>query len=255
MDITTYRRDGYAVIPNLLTQAEVADVRANLSRLVAEADEFGCHPSGCRLGFEAGFASDSPDRELHIRKYQDPGVTVPFFWELMRHRRILAIVEALIGANPQLAQSMALVKPPEIGSPKHWHQDVPYFHLTATQGMVGVWIALDDATVANGCMQVIPGSHHLGPVAHTEGFNGLQLDPVACNYLAPAVRPVPMAAGSALIFDGYLFHFTAANTTSERRRALQNHYVPSTTMIANGKTGRLFDLSSPTPPLATMVPA
>ena len=254
MDLTTFRRDGYAVITNLLTSAEVAAVRTNLSRLVAEADELGRHPSGCHLDFEAGTAGPAEDRELRVRKFRDHGLTDSYFWDLVRHPRVLAEVEAVIGGSPQLLQTMSLVKPPQIGTPKDWHQDLPYFPITPAQNVVGVWIAIDDATLANGCMQVVPGSHHLGPVAHVQGPTGWRLEPVLCAYLAASVRPLPMTAGSALFFDGALFHFTDANTTHQRRRSVQNHYVPATTQIADGKTGRLFALSSPIPPLAAIVP-
>jgi len=141
---------------------------------------------------------------------------------------------------------MALVKPPEIGSTKDWHQDISYFPITPARDVVGVWIALDDATGDNGCMQVIPASHHLGPVAHVQGATGWRIEPALCERLQASVVPLPMRAGSELFFNGALMHFTDVNHSQHRRRALQNHYVPATTR----STGALFSLRSEQPPLA-----
>ena len=249
MDPTaSFRRDGYVVIPDLLDQDEVAATRADLSRLAREADGFGGSPAGWHLDFEPGQPTGGDDRELRVRKFRDIGLGDAAFWDLVRHRRTLEAVDGLIGPGAQLLQTMALVKPPEIGSAKDWHQDIPYFPLEAGTRVVGVWIALDDATLENGCMQVVPGSHHLGPVAHVQGSTGWRLEPVLCEHLLPAVVPLPMAAGSALLFDGALFHFTDINRSRQRRRALQNHYVSAAARLAAGRTGRLFDLSSSLPP-------
>lgn len=253
MDIQTFRRDGYAIINQLFTHTEVGDIRANLSRLSAEADEFGTHPSGCHLDFEPGQTSTGPDRELRVRKFRDHGLTDQFFWNLVKHPQVLAHLEALIGPGAQLLQTMSLVKPPGIGSPKDWHQDIPYFPITPTRDVVGVWIAIDDATIDNGCMQVVPGSHHLGPVAHVQGPTGWRIEPTLCDQLKPSTRALPMTAGSALFFDAALFHFTDANTTDHRRRSVQNHYVPTSTRISEGKTGQLFNLAGEKPPLAQTV--
>lgn len=241
-------RDGYAIIPHLLDPAEVAAARADLSRLVREADEFGGSPAGWHLDFEPGQPTDGADRELRVRKFRDIGLGDAAFWDLVRHRRTRDALDSLIGPGAQLLQTMALVKPPEIGSAKDWHQDIPYFPLEAGTRVVGVWIALDDATIENGCMQVVPGSHHLGQVAHVQGPTGWRLGPALCEHLRPAVVPLPMAAGSALLFDGALFHFTDTNRSQRRRRAVQNHYVPAAARTAAGRSGRFFDLDSPLPP-------
>ncbi len=74
------------------------------------------------------------------------------------------VCTSLIGSNIKLLQSMALLKPPHTGS-KAWHQDNAYFRLQPPD-VVGVWVALDRATVANGCMHVVAGSHRDGIADH-----------------------------------------------------------------------------------------
>jgi hypothetical protein len=62
-------------------------------------------------------------------------------------------------------QDMALLKPPMLGREKPWHQDHAYFDYPLGTPIVGVWIALDEATVENGCMQFLPGQHR-DPIIH-----------------------------------------------------------------------------------------
>ena len=245
--IQSYLRDSYAIAEALLPQEQVAEINSNLSRLTHEADDDNIG-KGWFLDLEPGSDPSLP-RELRVRKYRDLGLGDAYFWAAVKDPAVIECVSALIGDEPQLLQTMALVKPPEIGSAKDWHQDIPYFPITPARDVVGVWIALDDATLENGCMQVVPASHHLGPVAHIQGPTGWRLESVLCERLQPSVVPLPMRAGSALFFNGALFHFSDANRSQRRRRAFQNHYVPATTRIAEGRSGALFSLRSDHPPM------
>ena len=135
---------------------------------------------------------------------------------------VLAVVATLLGDRPILFQDMALLKPPGGGREKPWHQDNAYFHLVPGTPIVGVWIALDEATLDNGCMRVIPGSHREGPVRHAF-LRDLQI----CDGEVPVERGVgvPLPAGGLMFFDGLLQHGTPANLSGSRRRAVQFHYT------------------------------
>jgi ectoine hydroxylase-related dioxygenase (phytanoyl-CoA dioxygenase family) len=107
-------------------------------------------------------------------------------------------------------------------SEKPWHQDTAYFDYLPLGGIVGVWIALDAATVENGCMQVIPATHLGGPVPHFHvrdcqlADDGVQVDRAVV---------VPLAPGGVLFFSGLLHHGTPPNLSGDRRRAFQCHYA------------------------------
>jgi ectoine hydroxylase-related dioxygenase (phytanoyl-CoA dioxygenase family) len=139
-----------------------------------------------------------------------------------RHPAVLATARSLLGAEPVLFQDMALLKPPGGGREKPWHQDHAFFDLDVAEPIVGVWIALDDATAANGAMHVLPGSHREGPVPHFQ-----RRDLQICDTWVHLDRDtvVPLPAGSALFFDGLMHHGTPPNRTGSRRRAIQFHYV------------------------------
>ena len=86
---------------------------------------------------------------------------------------------------------------------------------------MGVWIALDDATVENGCMHVLPGSHKEGAVVHFKRRDWQICD---TDILGQSITAVPLKAGGLMFFDGLLQHGTPHNPTTQRRRALQFHY-------------------------------
>jgi phytanoyl-CoA hydroxylase len=148
---------------------------------------------------------------------------------------ILAVVEALLGDEPRLFQDMALLKPPGGGREKPWHQDNAYFHLVPGTPIVGVWIALDDASLDNGCMRVIPGSHQDGPVRHAF-LRDLQI----CDGEVPVDRgvAVPLPAGGLMFFDGLLQHGTPANLSTARRRAVQFHYTVDSAVTTSDEDHR-----------------
>lgn len=78
---------------------------------------------------------------------------------LAEHPLLLDVITRLLGEEPKMFQNMGLIKPPHLGREKPWHQDKAYFEYPVALPVVGVWIALDEATVANGCMHVQPQGH------------------------------------------------------------------------------------------------
>jgi phytanoyl-CoA hydroxylase len=163
-------------------------------------------------------------RESYIRKYMDFVEDAPALKMAAMNRRLHTLLDQLLGTGRVLFQEMALIKPPHIGSEKPWHQDASYFRVTDPGLIAGVWIALDPALRQNGCIEVVSGSHLLGPVAHhhENDFN-------RCRILDEHLRAqervaIEMQPGDALIFHALLHHYTAPNTSELRRRAIQFHY-------------------------------
>ena len=90
--------------------------------------------------------------------------------------------------------------------------------------LVSCWVAMDDATVDNGCMTVSPGSHKWGPIERT------RCDPFLANSSLPKPVPIELEAGSCMFHHGLNFHRTGANPTPNRRRGLALYYLCSETM-------------------------
>ena len=162
------------------------------------------------------------ERELRVRKVFDFTHHDPRLAALTMQPRLRGMLDQLVGPGSRLIQDMALLKPPRVGSEKPWHQDTAYFDWLPLGGIVGCWIALDPATVENGCMQVIPGTHLEGPVAH---FHHRDCQIADERVLVNRAIAIPLAPGGVLFFSGLIHHGTPPNYSAGRRRALQFHYA------------------------------
>jgi phytanoyl-CoA hydroxylase len=160
--------------------------------------------------------------ELRVRKLWKFADVDPTLRAAVAAPRMMALVDLLLGSGARLIQDMALMKPPHRGAEKPWHQDNAYFDWTPLDGVLGVWIALDPATVENGCMQIVPGSHRAGPAPHYHVRDCQLVDQMS---RADRAEVVPLRPGGALFFSALLHHGTPPNRSAERRRAVQFHYA------------------------------
>jgi phytanoyl-CoA hydroxylase len=198
--------------------------------------------------FEADYVprANDEDLELQVRKlmwYHDQHPHLQFC--ATEHPCTMGILETLLGPQPIMFQDTALIKPPFIGSEKPWHPDNAYFSVTPLQAIVGVWIALDEATVVNGCMHVLPGGHSLGAMKH---FHGRDCEIVPQRVDEAQARAVPLPPGGAMLFYGMLPHQTPPNSSPDRRRALQFHYRSADSrIVAREEYDRIYAEADGTP--------
>lgn len=225
VEIASFRERGYLAVRHAFDAEAVAGALAGLVDLTVRADRDDL--PGLMLQFESRAAErlgDIPaeERQDYVRKLMS----------FTRHEARLAsvagdpglgtVLRRLIGQDEiVLFQDMALLKPPGGGREKPWHQDKAFFDIDLGAPVVGVWIALDEATPENGCMHVIPGSHLEGPQLHFK-----RRDWQLCDTSVGVDRDVmvPLPPGGCLFFDGLIHHGTPANRTALRRRAVQFHY-------------------------------
>lgn len=234
-----YAALGFLSVAHAFTPDEVAAVNAWLFDVVREGP-----PDGVELQYEYAAADrlDQADAEARldmVRKLMRFADTDPRPAAMAFHPQVLKVVGELLGAEPELFQDMALLKPPGLGREKPWHQDHAYFNLPQGTSVVGVWIALDDATPENGCMHFLPGRHCAGPLPH---YNRRDWQICDTDILGDdTIMAAPLPAGGCLIFDGMTPHGTPANRSTARRRAVQFHYVPlGTPRITTEERLRLF---------------
>ena len=233
--IDRYRTDGYFVVRKLLNEQEVQQICERITYIVDNESNVPASVIRYEEAVKRG-ELQVQEKELGVRKLHGVAMHDPFFRQLAFHPRLLEIARALIGSEIALMQSMTLMKPPRVSTPKVWHQDNAYFLRTPCD-LFGFWIACDRATVENGCMHLVPGSHLQGIVVHAGAGDefGIVETPSPDSVVA-----IPLDPGDALIFHGQLFHYTPANQTELRRRAVQYHYVSRNTNRLNRPTP--FDL-------------
>lgn len=146
---------------------------------------------------------------------------------------VVDVVADLLGPDIDCFQSQFILKNPGvIGQP--WHQDSYYFRFDR-QPQVGVWLALSRATLENGCLWVLPGSHK-GPIyAHVPDrrpeANRAYTEIVDQDDRAS--EPALMAPGDVLFFHSYLMHMSTDNVANERRAAMVYHYARAGTRAIN----------------------
>jgi ectoine hydroxylase-related dioxygenase (phytanoyl-CoA dioxygenase family) len=197
--VAEYRREGFITLPGIFTEAELAPVDRYLQE---NQDVAWTHKN------------DDPLREAHYH-YR------PIF-DICTSPRLLDLVEPLLGGDLVLLYSHIMSKKPG-GRRVAWHQDGPYWHRVEPKVAVTAWIALDDATPENGCMEVLPGGHRLGSLPHVHVTDDYVVDP-GCYDMREAVQ-APVRAGGGLFFHSLIPHYTAPNRSDRWRRAIALSYM------------------------------
>jgi phytanoyl-CoA hydroxylase len=218
-----YRQFGFLSIEDAFSPTETQAAIDGLLHLIS-----GGNPEFKGIQFEAQATAKLDS--LSIEQKQDAVRKLMWFTgfeprlhAIAQHPRLLTLLTQLLDAPPRMFQDMALLKPPRIGREKPWHQDKAYFNIDTRERVIGVWIALDAATVDNGCMHLLPQLPREPMIHHQRrDWQICDADILGNNCVAAPLRP-----GGVLLFDGLLVHGTPHNTSDARRRAVQFHYRDS----------------------------
>ena len=121
-----------------------------------------------------------------------------------------------------------------------WHQDEFYIP-TRDRSLTGVWIAIDDATIDNGCLWIIPGKPgHIMQRVPNNSTEYADVDTVDASAWEKDAIPVEVSSGSVVIFHGYTLHSSRRNKTKDCfRTALVNHYMSADSMLPWDQDGHL----------------
>jgi len=159
-----------------------------------------------------------------------PHLLFPWVDEIVHSPAILDAVEDLIG--PDIVLFHLSVWPKDAGSGTYvsWHQDATYFGLEPPVH-VTAWVALTDASIEAGCMEVVPGSHRLGQLRHSEMQDPDNLLSRGQTLDAPVDRSrtafMPVRAGQFSLHHTHLVHNSRPNRSSDRRVGLGISYIPA----------------------------
>ena len=219
-DLAVYRHSGHLTVPGVfaagVVDALVADIERWGESFLAEL------PAEQR----AWYVDGGVKARSVLRKLDNPHHHRDAVRELARAPALVERVESFIGRGVSVYFSQVFFKPPEGGGPKPAHQDNFYFGPNDLEGVVTAWIALDDATLDNGCLYFGEGSNR-GPVYPHEAppdepYN-LQL-PAALLARQP-MTPAPVMKGGVSFHHGNTFHQSGPNLSTRWRRACALHYV------------------------------
>jgi phytanoyl-CoA hydroxylase len=217
-DLAAYRRDGFIVLPNILTSDEVETLRrvtdefVGNARTVAANDEiYDLEDSHCPA-------------EPRVRRIKTPHLHDPEYARVARHPKIVEVLADLWG-TVRLDTGKLNMKSAGYGAPVEWHQDWAFYPHT-NDDLAAVGIMLDDCEMDNGPMMVIPGSH-LGPIYDHHGPDGRfcgAIDPQACDLDLSRAVPCLGKAGSITVHHVRTVHGSATNFSGRDRRFLLFQY-------------------------------
>ncbi|MAT74441.1 phytanoyl-CoA dioxygenase family protein [Candidatus Poribacteria bacterium] len=221
--IDQYRRDGY-VIPDFVLPTETIDtIKEHHQRFVECYPQFVDYCPAV-LAYDLGFLNYA------------------------RQPEILDMVEQLLGPNIALWNSSFFAKPERKGQQTPWHQDGEYWPIRPLATCT-VWIAVDNSTTQNGCLQVIPGSHRdrqlKKHVANLDPNLNLPLELDASEFEEAEAIELVLEAGQISLHDVYLFHGSAVNTSDLPRRGMTLRFMPTSSVYdrsivaKSGRQGRL----------------
>jgi len=237
-----YDREGYLVLERLLTDDDMAGVRAALTQKVdliaAELVRDGLVPDAMvDVPFKYRLARLFENlTDQHFLKYgRSWRDRFPGYFDLMNNPKIVDAVESLIGselfANPVFN---ARPKVPKVAAGAvPWHQDKSYWPDANANPVITVWIPLVDSTHENGCLHLIPGTHRHRVMTHdTEHETGaafLATEPAAVKEASRkrAILPLPVPAGSAILFNDRLLHMSTPNKSDHVRWSVDLRYQPT----------------------------
>ncbi|MBA3845172.1 MAG: phytanoyl-CoA dioxygenase family protein [Planctomycetes bacterium] len=223
---------GYLVVPGLVTPDEIEALKRDTVALAR-----GVYPCETLKPLPDSMS----DREVteNILCLHQPHYISPVMAAFAQHAAICATLSRIIAAHlpfwdgrVKCMQSMLFVKPP--GFPgQAWHQDEIYIP-TRDRSLAGAWIAIDDATIENGCLWVLPGSHRMGylyPQREHGKLDEFDFAGESHGFDESKEIAVEVKAGSVVFFNGYLLHRSRKNRSQGFRRALVNHYMNAWSLL------------------------
>ena len=208
-----YRDQGYFVVPELLSETEVQRFREVTDALVERSRELTS--SDDVFDLEPDHTSARP----RIRRIKAPHRVDPVFEKFMQHPKLLAVLTCILGPDVRHQYVKLNSKAADGGAPLEWHQDWAFYPHT-NDSVLAVGLMIDDVGLENGPTLIIPGSHRPRRVLdhHRDGVFVGALDPDRGEIDFEQAVPVTGRAGTVYVFDAFIVHGAARNTSARVRR-------------------------------------
>jgi len=231
--VSFYAAYGYLIAPGLVSKEEIDALRKETAAIFRGA-----------CGYVDGMlpvSVDEPDSEV-LKKYvaiHFPHKISKVIYDFLFNKKIVDVLTKIVSPNLKCMQSMLFVKGPGKAG-QAWHQDEFYIP-TRDQSLVGAWVAIDDATVDNGCLWIIPGRPgYMMQRVKNESNEYADVDTIDVSPYEGQMIPVEVNSGSVVFFNGYTLHSSLRNKTAHNfRTALVNHYMSAESMLPWDQDGKL----------------
>ena len=250
LQLTNYQNEGFLVLNDFVDPTACDALRDRVIEMIREfepaevasifstreqnriADEYFLN-SANNISFffeENAFSSDGAlkqDKELSINKIGHALHDLdPVFDHFSRSNSIEQLALDLGVSNPLLLQSMYIFKQPHIGGEVNCHQDCTFLY-TEPQDILGLWFAVEDATLENGCLWVLPGGHRRGLKSRwVRTENGMHFEMFDMSpWAEEELIPLEVKKGSLIVLNGLLPHRSLENRSPKSRHAYTLHII------------------------------
>jgi phytanoyl-CoA hydroxylase len=235
-EVASFQQDGYFVARDLLPRESINEMKRITQR------DLAAHQGDIEYEAELSYpgAPQSLDAEggRTARRLRQAISRDPIFAKLVKEPCLVNRLQQLLGPHivmPLIHHNCIMTKQPRYSSDTGWHQDTRYWNFT-TGDLVNIWIALGDETLQNGCLRVLPGTHHeRAPRERLDDALFLRTDLEQNQPLLARAIPVELKAGDVLFFHARCFHAATRNYSTESKqsvvftfRSLDNPPVPGT---------------------------
>ncbi|MBS1709424.1 MAG: phytanoyl-CoA dioxygenase family protein [Armatimonadetes bacterium] len=215
--IRRYRDDGFIVLDEFLDPDEIENWRR-------------CTEEGIQERLKTTHLQNQGDPDSYYAQVFTQAIKLRDVHEGMRQimddPRLGKLAADLAGVDGiRIWHDQALIKPP-FGNATAWHCDNPFWSFSSRDA-ISLWVALDDATLSNGCLYYLPGTHQTATFDPTPiGANQRDLFKIYPQWLEVEPVATPCKAGSAVLHNGLVAHGAGANMTHRPRRAMTCAYMP-----------------------------
>lgn len=212
--------DGFVVLENIFNDHEIKQINAHIERILVKGGSF-------KVEYENDGISP---RQLWDFAFKDWKLTR----QLILNAKLLSYVRNLVGYEPFLFRSTIMMKKAKIGSELAWHQDHTYWPISPSP-VFSAWIALEEATVENGCMKFLKGEHKLGLQEYIIGEKNAVKE-ISVGKESVEVL-IPCKAGDVILFNSLIPHSTDANKSNKDRKAAICTYVSANHSLSQKNIG------------------
>jgi phytanoyl-CoA hydroxylase len=212
--IDAYRRDGFVVIEDVVTGEALEELRHAVERAVHAENQGRQEARGTRGAYE----------QIFIQKV-NLWTRHPVVKNYALCSRFGNLAAKLAGVDLRVWHDQALFKEPRTGSRTPWHQDAHYWPHVQKDQPITIWIALRNATIHNGCMSFIPGTHTIKTLEPINLADPRDIFELAPQFKRVKPRVCELRAGSCTFHHGLTFHYAGPNKSDDMREAFAVIYM------------------------------
>ncbi len=229
MDIDFLKENGYLVIKDFISEELVSEYRVIYKNFIEGKIDVGENRRDLKGGNEKS-------KTESITQIMLPSMHLPALLESVYYQKISTVAQQLMGEDIEIDFDMLINKSPFSDAITPWHQDCAYWIDMPDKRAISAWMPLDNATLDNGCMWYVPGSHKLPMREHkSSAKNGA----LVCEGTETEAIYVELKPGSVVLHHGATVHYSRGNTTDSHRRAMIVNLRPKA--MINYERERGFD--------------